>query len=356
MDGSSIELGKSVIILTPGFPKSETDYNCLPSVQGFVKELAKQVGYNKIFILSFQYPFNEGYYVWNGIKVYSAGGKNKRGISTIKTFRKIKFEAEKIIQNNNVVAIHSLWLTGTTYIGSKLSNKFNINHIASILGQDAKSTNLYLKILRLNKIFIVANSDFSANVYHNASAKKVNQTIPLGLNLDSYNPINNNNKNYDIIGCGSLSKLKQFDHFISITLALKKTNSDIKVAIIGDGPKYNDLKIKIKKNGLENNLFLVGAINHPEILNHLSKAKIFLHTSKYEASSHAILEANYCGLPTVSYNVGYHPINNLNYNCSSIEEIIQLITFLLKNPPASNSAIIPTINETVTAYRKLYQC
>jgi glycosyltransferase involved in cell wall biosynthesis len=355
MDGSSTELGKSIIILTPGFPISETDNNCLPSVQGFVQELAKQIGQHRIFVLSFQYPFNEGCYFWNGIKVYSAGGKNKKGISRFCTYRKIILEAYKIIKNNNVAAIHSLWLTGTTFIGTKLSNKFSIPHIASILGQDAKSSNIYLKFLKLKNIIIVANSDFSAHVYRKTTGRKPNEIIQLGLNLDSYKPINSFNKCYDVIGCGSLSKIKQFDHFIPITLALKKTNPEIKVAIIGGGPTYNKLKIMIEQNNLSKNLLLLGSINNFEILNYISKAKIFLHTSKYEASSHVMLEANYCGLPTVSYSVGYHPTNNLNHVCESIDEMIQQIQLLLKNPSTSNNSTTPTINETVTAYRKLYQ-
>jgi glycosyltransferase involved in cell wall biosynthesis len=138
-------------------------------------------------------------------------------------------------------------------------------------------------------------------------------------------------------------------------VCLKKTNPDIKVAIIGDGPTYNDLKIMIERNNLSKNLFLQGSINNLDILNYLSKAKIFLHTRKYEASSHVMLEANYCGLPKVSYNVGYHPTNNLNHNCETMVEMIKQIQLLLKKPPTSNDLTIATINETVTAYRKLYQ-
>jgi glycosyltransferase involved in cell wall biosynthesis len=356
MDGSSTELGKSVLILTPGFPANEYDYNCLPSVQGYVLELAKQIGNNNVFVFSFQYPYQEGFYFWNGIKIYSAGGKNKKGISRIFTHRKIKIVASKIIKDNNFAAIHSLWLTGTTFIGVQLCRKYNLKHIASILGQDAKPSNLYLRILKLHNIYIIANSEFSANKYHITTGKKVNQIIPLGLNLETYHPINVSNKTYDIIGCGSLSNLKQFEHFIPITIALKKTNPRIKVAIIGAGPKYSELKLKIEQNDLSNNLILLGSIEHPEVLTYLSKAKIFLHTSEYEASSHVMLEANYCGLPTVSYNVGYHPMNNLNYNCVSIDEMIQRIELLLKNPSPKTTSIIPTINETVKAYRKLYKC
>ena len=50
MDGSSTESGKPVLILTPGFPANENDYNCLPSVQGFVFELAKQLGNENVFV------------------------------------------------------------------------------------------------------------------------------------------------------------------------------------------------------------------------------------------------------------------------------------------------------------------
>ena len=47
----------TLIILTPGFPQSETDSTCLPMQQSFVRTLTENYPQLKIIILSFQYPY-----------------------------------------------------------------------------------------------------------------------------------------------------------------------------------------------------------------------------------------------------------------------------------------------------------
>ena len=49
---------KRLVILTPGFPKDETDTTCIPFLQDFILELNDQYPSLKIDILAFDYPFN----------------------------------------------------------------------------------------------------------------------------------------------------------------------------------------------------------------------------------------------------------------------------------------------------------
>ena len=49
---------KTLVILSPGFPKDEADTTCLPAHQVFIKSLNKNFPSLKIIILSFQYPFS----------------------------------------------------------------------------------------------------------------------------------------------------------------------------------------------------------------------------------------------------------------------------------------------------------
>ena len=47
---------ESLIILTPGFPVSEADENCLPMQQYFIKEIREEFPEIEITVLAFQYP------------------------------------------------------------------------------------------------------------------------------------------------------------------------------------------------------------------------------------------------------------------------------------------------------------
>ncbi len=67
---------KTLIILTPGFPKNEEDTTCVPPQQIFVKALKEAAPGLNIIVLTFQYPFYSKEYLWNGINVISFGNKN----------------------------------------------------------------------------------------------------------------------------------------------------------------------------------------------------------------------------------------------------------------------------------------
>ncbi|HET8964144.1 MAG TPA: hypothetical protein VFM99_09615, partial [Chitinophagales bacterium] len=71
---------EKILILTPGFPIDEQDNNCIPFIQDYVLALAENIGKENICLISFQYPFVKGNYLWNGITIYSAGGKNRKNI------------------------------------------------------------------------------------------------------------------------------------------------------------------------------------------------------------------------------------------------------------------------------------
>ncbi|NNU33983.1 hypothetical protein HK413_07125 [Mucilaginibacter sp. S1162] len=70
---------KTLIILTPGFPKDEKDTARLPDRQIFVRILNETYPDLNIVVITFQYPSEAAEYSWNGIKVIALGGKNKSG-------------------------------------------------------------------------------------------------------------------------------------------------------------------------------------------------------------------------------------------------------------------------------------
>ena len=66
-----------IVFLVPGFPKDENDTTCIPALQLFVRNFNSVNPQLKINVIAFQYPYKKKGYSWNGIKVYSAGGKGK---------------------------------------------------------------------------------------------------------------------------------------------------------------------------------------------------------------------------------------------------------------------------------------
>jgi len=68
---------KTFVILTPGFPSSETDTTCLPMQQYVVRVMREMYPDIKIIVLSFQYPYHKNTYDWFDVRVIPFNGKIK---------------------------------------------------------------------------------------------------------------------------------------------------------------------------------------------------------------------------------------------------------------------------------------
>jgi glycosyltransferase involved in cell wall biosynthesis len=92
-----------------------------------------------------------------------------------------------------------------------------------------------------------------------------------------------------------------FTIFKSLEL-LKLEGINFTYYIIGDGPLRANYELYLSKSIIKNNVFLLGNIISPE--EYLGKADIFIHSSKGEGVSNAILEAMYMGLPIITTDTG----------------------------------------------------
>ena len=216
MDGSLTQLNKTVVILTPGFPADESDTTCIPALQDYVKCLHEEYSSLQIFVLAFQYPQRSGWYKWNGIDVFSAGGNDSKYIARINTWLKIFHQLKSINKKNKIHVVHSFWLNEATLVGQQFVRRKNIHHISTLFGQDSLPSNKYLHLLNFRKMTIVANSEFTARTFQKTTHHHTNDTIHFGLAEEKTSHVSLYERKYDIVGVGSLIPLKNYGLFIEI--------------------------------------------------------------------------------------------------------------------------------------------
>jgi phosphatidylinositol glycan class A protein len=97
---------------------------------------------------------------------------------------------------------------------------------------------------------------------------------------------------------------KGVDILIKVIPKLCKSNSRIRMIIVGDGPKRDELEQAIDEHSLRERIETLGEIKHGDVGKVLRMGDIFLNTSLTETFCMAILEAASSGLMVVSTNVG----------------------------------------------------
>ncbi|WP_051300154.1 glycosyltransferase family 4 protein [Methylobacter luteus] len=106
-----------------------------------------------------------------------------------------------------------------------------------------------------------------------------------------------------ILNVGRLVNEKGQKYLLEAFKKIKDT--EWKIAILGDGPLYDQLKKQAERLGLNDQVIMPGAVN--EIDNWLAKASVFAFPSISEGFPNALVEAMAAGLPCVSFDCDAGP-------------------------------------------------
>jgi glycosyltransferase involved in cell wall biosynthesis len=343
------------IILSPGFAANESDSTVLPFSQSFVLSFRKLYPELKLFVISFQYPYRSQSYLWNGATVIPLEGKNKAGFSRILTWIKAMRTIYTIKKAHQVKGMFSFWLAECALVGQYASRLFKIRQYSWICGQDVKPSNKVLKWLRLNKETIVSMSpNLIEQLNSNYSVANI-KVIPSGISQDYFDAIPTGENGYDILGVGSLIELKNYKLFVEMIALLKQLYPNIKTAIIGAGPEEKELQQLIEQEGLQNNVELKGLLKHQDAIACMKASHVFLHTSSYEGQAAVFVEALYCGMQVVCFDVGrLHSDENM-FVCRNNDEMLDVVKNLLaKERTERKNILVRSMDDTVKEVVALY--
>jgi len=130
--------------------------------------------------------------------------------------------------------------------------------------------------------------------------------LPNGVDLNDFEFVTR--KITDCFNITSVARLcgsKNISFALKIMKAIKEEGKySFKYYVIGEGEKRKELEKKIRRFGLEEHVVLRGAQKQHQVRRHLKEADIFLMPSKDEAFPVCLLEAQACGIPVVTTDVG----------------------------------------------------
>ncbi len=340
-----------VLLLTPGFPEDEEDFLCTPPLQDFILKYLKVFPNTKFSIIAFQYPYDRKDYKWNGIEVHSAGGKNSK-LNKLFVWKAVITKAKTINKNFPINSIHSLWFGECAMIGNYLSKYFNLNHICTLMGQDVRSSNYYLKFIDKNKMRIISLSQNQSNEFYKITKRKVDDEIFWGIDNQEYDI--DTIRDIDLLAVGSLIPLKNYSLFIKTVAEIVKEFPRIVCKLVGNGPDFLTLKTMAAQYGVDNNIEFTGLISRKEIFRLMKQSKIFVHPSKFEGSGFVFAEALANGMNIVSFNVGYAKQSEKWLIANDDSEFIFHTKKLLLSKLSFEPLNIFPISETVHKYHQLY--
>jgi glycosyltransferase involved in cell wall biosynthesis len=200
---------------------------------------------------------------------------------------------------------------------------------------------------------IISISDFVKRNIPNKKNKNI-FNIPNAIDKSFFNKeFSSTKKEFDLLMVGMIYPLKNTHLIVDVIRELVKTNSQIKIGIIGSYiPKfkkyYDKILLDVHNYQLEKNIIFLGQIENNFLPHYLSKGKVLLHLSKFETGPMVVAEAKTLGLNIIGHNVGaisdmIENKSDILLNSLDINYIVQSILKILQNIKNRNSNIISKV-------------
>ncbi|MDO8638421.1 MAG: glycosyltransferase family 4 protein [Candidatus Daviesbacteria bacterium] len=159
------------------------------------------------------------------------------------------------------------------------------------------------------------------------------------VNTDEINDFRLKNefpKIYDAVFQGRFHPQKGVGELVEIWKLVTEKEPKAKLAMIGDGPLMNDVRLKIKDLRLEKNIKLFGYVfDGPIKYKIFSQSKLVVHPSFFDSGGMASAEAMAFGMPCVGFNLesykSYYPQGMVKVKIGDLNKFAEEILALLGN-------------------------
>ena len=224
----------------------------------------------------------------------------KEGINSIKILY--------LRKNRNIKAIKKIdtkYIITTRTFHNKLVSIYANTNIIKIATEhnyhnnDKKYINKLIKSIKKFDYFVVVSNTLK-EFYNNKIGKTMCVYIP---NVIDDLPKESTKLEEDVlINVGRLEYEKGHSDLIDVIYEVKKEIKDIKLYLIGNGSKKEELNKKISKLGLNDNIVLTGYLSQEEMKDYYLKSKLFVMTSYTESFGLVLIEAMSYKVPCIAFD------------------------------------------------------
>ena len=228
---------------------------------------------------------------------------------------KNKLEESLDLKSFDVIHAH-YWLSGL--VAKEISNQLNIpliftSHSLGVFldGYNKERVDCE-KIVMTSADLVTASSEFENMLIcetYNVDENKIKKIIP-GVDREIFSPDLSIKRENIFLSIGRIQEQKGQLQTLEFLNNFKKIENDFRCIFIG-GPsgKYGDeylleLKQTVKDFNLETHVEFLDNLEQTKIIELLNKAKLLIHTSRFETFGLVAIEANTMGVPVLTINNG----------------------------------------------------
>lgn len=238
--------------------------------------------------------------------------------------------------------VHSHFTYGSTGIAMWIKRIAGVPYSITLHGSDLTFDNppdLEAKLNEADRIVCISryNAEFLAENYPLIEPERM-EILPLGVAPLPEHPVPaavSEDKVFRILSVGRLSTQKAQEYLLRACGLLRDKGHRFRCELVGEGPQRAYLEAEIRRLGLEEQVFLLGARYHEEVLSMYRGADLFVMSSVAEGMPIVLMEAMQAGVPVVSTAI------------SGIPELLDDGRAGVLVPPADETALARAIEDVL---------
>lgn len=264
-------------------------------------------------------------------------------------YKGIERTIEDIYKDFKFDLIHANVALPDGFCGSILKKKYNVPLVITIHGQDLQvvvnknsrcKRNVYRAMRESDELIVISNK--LKDLIEDNDLKNRAHVIHNGVDLDNnYEALPCSNDIKTILSVSNLYKFKGIDLNLHAFSRLYKKYPDIRYTVIGDGPERDNLVKLSESLKIADRVKFLGRLSHDRAIAYMKSSDIFCLPSYNEGFGVVYLEAMSVGKPVIGVlgqgvsDIVINMKNGILVRPNNIDDIVDALDYLLKNPDAS---------------------
>jgi glycosyltransferase involved in cell wall biosynthesis len=236
-------------------------------------------------------------------------------VDAFTNFHNVRRKISKIIHRINPDLINVIGAEGALSSSSALDFKGKYPILITIQGFKSQTKHLGRKTYQRKKVINIEERilrEFRYFAGEQDSSVYISSYNPMHHFFRLYFPVNeklateiqDQNKIYDCIFYGRLTKTKGIEDFIRVIAELKQSKADVKACIVGQGQINTYVQLSKQLNCYDNIDFVGFLESQKELFIKVKQSRILLIPTHFDRLPSTIREAMYLKVPIVSYKTG----------------------------------------------------
>lgn len=222
---------------------------------------------------------------------------------------------KKLFIKEKIEIVHTMFPSYSCFMAKRAAKELKIPVVAHIHTQPENILIFFPKFIQtkfINNLIlrylawfvrgakqIICPSELGKKIYNDFDPSLPIKVISNGINMEHFYKQNINATKKEILFIGRFTAEKDPETLIKAMFEILKTDSNIKLNLIGTGPLEEKMKTLVKRQKAENNIKFLGKVSEEDLLKAYNSCSLFALPSKVELEGMVVLEAMACGKPII---------------------------------------------------------